>query len=257
MMKARDPFNRLYPEATVGGFSRLDGTVDFYARINALLQPEMVVLDLGAGRGSWFYEDSSEYRRRLRYLRGRVRCVIGADIDAAVLENESVDNCVLIPPDGRLPIETSSVDLVVCDAVFEHILESHLLAAELERIVKPGGWVCARTPNRWSYPAIGARLVPNRFHVIALRFLQPHRQSEDVFPTIFALNSKRQIARAFPDSSWRRITYTVSGEPSYAGRSLLAWRILDLIHRILPRELGTSVVVFLQRADAARSHGVS
>lgn len=42
---------QLYPESGAGGFSRVDGTVEFYTRVNALLSPDAVVVDLGAGRG--------------------------------------------------------------------------------------------------------------------------------------------------------------------------------------------------------------
>lgn len=36
----------------VGGFSENDGTIDFYLRINSLIDETSVVLDLGAGRAS-------------------------------------------------------------------------------------------------------------------------------------------------------------------------------------------------------------
>ena len=47
---------RLYPEADVGGFTRHDGFVEFYTRVNALLHDESTVLDFGAGRGLWATE---------------------------------------------------------------------------------------------------------------------------------------------------------------------------------------------------------
>lgn len=47
------PFvERLFPEVSAGGFTRMDGTVEFYTRVNALLRPDMTVLDFGAGRGA-------------------------------------------------------------------------------------------------------------------------------------------------------------------------------------------------------------
>ena len=39
-----------YPENMAGGFSRCDGTVQFYQRVRALLRPGWVVLDFGAVR---------------------------------------------------------------------------------------------------------------------------------------------------------------------------------------------------------------
>ena len=45
------PKATLFPESYAGGFSRVDGTVQFYMRVRALLRPDDTVLDLGAGRG--------------------------------------------------------------------------------------------------------------------------------------------------------------------------------------------------------------
>ena len=35
-----------------GGFSSLDGTMEFFTRVNVLLEPDYTVLDLGAGGAS-------------------------------------------------------------------------------------------------------------------------------------------------------------------------------------------------------------
>ena len=48
-----DPLTRFYPESAAGGFSRNDGTVAFYQRVQALLRPDSVVIDFGAGRGQF------------------------------------------------------------------------------------------------------------------------------------------------------------------------------------------------------------
>src|ERR1700753_1602694 len=67
---------RLYPEARAGGYTHVDGTIEFYTRVNALLDPSAVVVDLGAGRGN-FLEDQVAYRRELRRVRCNVARVIG------------------------------------------------------------------------------------------------------------------------------------------------------------------------------------
>ena len=41
----------------VGGFSPQDGTLDFYNRINSILNPNMTILDFGAGRAEWYTDD--------------------------------------------------------------------------------------------------------------------------------------------------------------------------------------------------------
>jgi hypothetical protein len=46
-------------EVVAGGFDRYDGSIQFYQRINALLRPDFVVMDFGAGRGVNHIEDRS------------------------------------------------------------------------------------------------------------------------------------------------------------------------------------------------------
>jgi hypothetical protein len=64
-----DVIERLYPEQRAGGFSRVDPRVTFYTRVNALLQSDMTVVDLGAGRGLWT-ETTTGYCRSLATLKG-------------------------------------------------------------------------------------------------------------------------------------------------------------------------------------------
>src|SRR3954471_2856744 len=72
---------KLYPESTVGGFTRYDGFVEFYTRVNALLDADSSVLDFGAGRGLWMTEPLAEYSRHLRAFHERVARVVGIDVD--------------------------------------------------------------------------------------------------------------------------------------------------------------------------------
>ena len=66
-----------FPEARAGGFSRVDGTIHFFSRVQALLQPGATVREFGAGRGHELFEDPVEYRKGLRRLQGRAARVIG------------------------------------------------------------------------------------------------------------------------------------------------------------------------------------
>src|SRR5690606_34252882 len=107
------------------------------------------------------------------------------DIDDAIRSNPGLDEALVLEPGAKLPLPPESVDLVVSDATFEHITDPELYMPELDRVLKPGGWICARTPGRWGYIGLGATMVPNRWHVRLLRYLQPHRKEIDVFPTAY------------------------------------------------------------------------
>jgi len=97
------------------------------------------VLDFGAVRGAKQSEDLVSYRRGLSSLKGRVRELIGVDVDPVVMTNEALDRAFVITPDGELPIPDQSIDVVVSDFVFEHIQDPARAARELDRVLKPGG----------------------------------------------------------------------------------------------------------------------
>jgi hypothetical protein len=95
----KDFLTQSYPESHFGGFSDIDGTVVFYTRVNALLQPSFTVVDFGCGRGE-HAEDPIPFRRNLRSLKGKVSRVIGIDVDDAGLLNPTVDEFRKFVPGG-------------------------------------------------------------------------------------------------------------------------------------------------------------
>ena len=191
----------LYPEVAAGGLSRVNGTVGFYQRVNALLSSDMTVVDFGAGRGR-ASEDPVSYRRELQRLRGKVRRVIGLDVDHAILENPWVDEAHVIETGRSLPIESGTVDIVVSDFTFEHVSQPEWTAGELKRVLRSGGWICARTPNKWGYIGIPTRLVPNRWHTSVLHRVQPQKADQDTFPTVYRMNTRGDLRKWFPESDF-------------------------------------------------------
>ncbi|ABA57995.1 hypothetical protein Noc_1510 [Nitrosococcus oceani ATCC 19707] len=238
---------RFFPEVGAGGFSRVDGTIAFYTRINALLRPDMTVLDFGAGRGQGPVDDPVPYRRELRTLKGKCRKVIGADVDEAIKENPAIDEGHVIAMGAPLPFNDHSFDLIVSDHTFEHLSDPASVAAEFDRVLKPGGWICARTPNRWGYIGLGANLVPNRWHVAFLRRLQPHRQEIDVFPTVYRMNTQRALKRYFPLDDYEHCHYGQFAEPAYFGNSRLMWALMLIIFRFMPEILAPTWMIFLKK----------
>ena len=242
---------RAYPEMNVGGFSSVDGTVEFYARVNALLNDEMTVLDFGAGRGAWYEDDVCEYRKRLRLLKGKVARTIACDIDDIVLENRSVDESLLCEVGEKLSLDDASIDVVIADYVLEHVTDTDWLSEEFERVLRPGGWICARTPCKHSYVALAARLISNRAHGKVLAKVQPSRKEQDVFPTQYKLNTLKQIRRVFPDSMYENWTYYYEGEPAYYFGNLVVLRLLQVFAWLAPNPLHANLFVFLRKRPSS------
>lgn len=244
---------RLYPESAVGGFSRVDGQIEFYTRINALVDDKSRVLDFGAGRGLWAVEPMPAMSRRLRRLKGRVAEVVGTDVDDAVLTNDTLDSAHVVPVGDPLPFPDASFDMVIADYVLEHVGESEAqdVADEIMRVLKPGGWLAARTPNKWGTTGIGARIIPNALHVRLLKRLQPGRKAEDVFPVRYEMNTRRDLRRLF--AKHRVYAYGHTSEPAYFGRSVLAWRVAAFLARLTPPGLAPTLMIFVEKRGSTGS----
>ncbi|MDX6752575.1 class I SAM-dependent methyltransferase [Geminicoccaceae bacterium 1502E] len=238
---------RFFPEVAAGGFTRVDGTIEFYTRINALLRPEMTLVDFGAGRGAALHDDTCAYRRNLRNFRGKVAKVVGLDVDPVVMHNPGLDEAHVIPESGVLPLSDASADIIVSDFTFEHVPDAEKCAAELGRILKPGGWLCARTPNRWGYVALLTQLIPDRMHGSVLRRVQPDRKEQDVFPTCYRMNTMKTVRKLFPATGFRDASYTFSPEPAYLPQRAALWRAVLAGERLLPPLLHTNLFIFLQK----------
>ncbi|MDQ6971938.1 MAG: class I SAM-dependent methyltransferase [Mariprofundaceae bacterium] len=236
-----------HPEVRIDGFTKLDGTIRFYSFVKAIMlrDSSRTVLDFGAGRGAFWLDSSSEYRRFMQDLRFQDVHVTACDVDDAVKTHPCSQQQIVITIGQPLPFEDNQFDLIVSDFVFEHIADPSFVAAELLRILKPGGYVCARTANRFGYVKFMAQLIPNSLHVAFLRRIQPDREAEDVFPTVYKLNSASQVKDHFRNCDV--YSYFDSAEPAYHfGNKLLYW-LFSFWHKIMPDVLATSVCFFIRK----------
>jgi len=229
-----------FPECDFGGYTRYDGTVEFYTRIASILKSTDHVLDFGAGRGCGL-EDPSAYRRSLRQLRGRCAHVEGCDVDRAVFQNPLLDGASLVQ-DGALQYPDASFDLIIADWVFEHIETPESVIPELMRVLKPGGCIFARTPNKWGYVSFAARFLPGSL----LKYIQPERLDEDVFPKCYEMNSKRQLDRLFNDNA-TIVVHTMKTEPTYFFGSNLVFRMMKALHELTPSPFQPFLMVMIRK----------
>jgi SAM-dependent methyltransferase len=97
------------------------------------------VLDLGCGAG-----------RFVAALQQAGADPVGVEIASAALEraarNAPGADLRLVEPDGSLPLEHGSVDLVWCSEVLEHVGDTEHLLQEVRRVLRPGGRLLATVP---------------------------------------------------------------------------------------------------------------
>jgi SAM-dependent methyltransferase len=194
-------FRRFYPDQS------RDGTVQFYGWVREYTGPATHLLNLGAGPPT---------RAPIRIFKNQVARVVGADIDPIVLENDELDDAAVIR-DGILPFGDESFDLIVSDYTFEHVEDPAAFLAEALRVLRSGGSLFFRTPNRLHYVATISRMTPHWFHqAVANRARNLPSDAHEPWRTFYRMNrvaDVQRLARAagFTDMQFRMC----EAEPSY------------------------------------------
>jgi SAM-dependent methyltransferase len=178
--------------------------VRFFQILDRVAAADSEILDVGAGDGT-----GSPHG-----LRGRVKRIVGVDVDSNVMRNSRVDEAIVADASRAIPVPSCSFDLAFSVYTLEHIRRPERLAAELYRVLRPGGWFLALTPNRWHYVAIASRVTPFWFH----RWYNTRRgrDAKDTFPTYYRLNTRRQLRREFCGAGFREECLdAIEVEPHY------------------------------------------
>ncbi len=110
---------------------------------------DKVVVEIGAGYGGYMFH----------LLKGGAKFVYGIDVDderlkdaAKSIETNYTERNFSFSTSGAEKmnhIADNSVDIIVSDAVFEHILNRDGMFAEVKRILKPNGKLCFSTSPIW------------------------------------------------------------------------------------------------------------
>ncbi len=240
-----------YPEIAFGGYTHVDGSVAFFLRVRSLLTSESVVLDVGCGRATVKAEDPCSIRRQLANLRGACAKVIGIDPDPIGQSNVLIDEFRHLTDLEHWPVESESIDVVMADFVMEHVQDVDGFFTEANRVLKPGGVLCMRTPNVLSYFGMISRLVPNRFHAGVAKKIQDQRDQVDVFPTLYRCNTRGRLKRALRRHGFDPCLLSIEAEPSYFSFSRLMYYLAVLHQRWAPSMLKVALLAFARKNGPA------
>ena len=103
----------------------------------ATLEPGATVVDLGCGAGSILARTRRDHD-----------FAVAADHDPVLLATAKLtgSKAVLLDLDADLPLASSSIDVVLCTDVIEHVVEPGKALTEMNRVLRPGGTVIVFTP---------------------------------------------------------------------------------------------------------------
>ena len=208
--------SKLYPGVSTNWDDELLRT-----RVLTRLRPDMQLLDLGAGAG----------RVRQMNFRGLASKIVGVDPDPRVHGNPNLDDAV-IGTGTKIPFPNSTFDIVISDNVLEHLEHPEAVIKEVCRVLKPGGRLFAKTPNKYHYMPVIARLTPTSFHRFVNRLRG--RPPADTYPTLYRANTKSDIER-FARSAGLDVESIacVEGRPEYLRFSALAYLIGAFYERVV------------------------
>jgi ubiquinone/menaquinone biosynthesis C-methylase UbiE len=167
------------------------------------LRPEHTLLDAGCGRTAPI----------LASYRGQARRLIGVDLVdfAPTVQDVELYNADL----SGMPLEDSSVDVVMARSVMEHVTCPVAVYAELYRVLKPGGHLVFLTANLWDYASIIATVIPNRFHPRIVARTEG-REEHDVFPVAYRTNTRGAVRKWAQRSGFDVVSVRYLGQyPSY------------------------------------------
>lgn len=193
----------------------------FRQAILARLTRSSVMLDLGAGAGI-------VEQMNFRGVAGRVH---GLDPDERVLQNPCLDEA-RVGTAEQLPYPDEHFDLVFADNVFEHLARPQQVFDEIARVLRPGGVLLAKTPNKWHYMPFVARITPHAFHRFYNRLRG--RAEVDTFPTRYLANSRAALARLAHNSGLKVMGVRfIESRPEYLRINVLLYTLGRLYERLV------------------------
>ena len=180
----------------------------FREEILGTVDRSMTVLDLGAGAGV-----VAEMN-----FRGVVKKMCGVDPDPRVEQNPHLDEAKMGIGEA-IPYPAETFDVVFADNVLEHLEQPVGVFQEIARVLKPGGRLLVKTPNRWHYVPLIATFTPHWFHELVSKLRG--FAAEDTFPTRYRANSARALHRIARDAGLKvRRIKRIEGRPEY---TRIAW----------------------------------
>lgn len=174
-------------------------------------------VDVGAGEG-WATS-------RLRELGFDAVGVERSPIVAARAE----DGSVLVGNAESLPLEDESQDFVICNSIFEHVLDPDQVLAEVARVLKLGGVAVLTTTNRWHWRTGEIHIPFYSFMPYRMRdYLWRRSGRGHITPHYFSYRQMRRMAASHGLQCETAITVTLRGprRASTIGRvARVAYRI--------------------------------
>lgn len=182
------------------------------------------ILELGSGSGVG----------KQNQLYPKAQEIIGIDVDDRVLSNPYLDSsyCGSAYEINKY-LNGKKVDIIYSQMVAEHIDDARLFLAAQLQAIKDDGVIIHSTVSKYHWVMLINNLVPKKLKNWLIMTLGSGRQSEDIFPAQYKLNSLRQLEDLSRSHSFSYEVIRQDEPPGYLRRSIILMLIYTAIHKPL------------------------
>lgn len=179
------------------------------------------VLDIGCGHADYFKD---------LYIGNQN--ITGLDPDKEALAKNNIIQNKVIGTIEKIPFPDSSMDLIICAFVLEHITNATQAISEIARILKPNGKFIFLTPNKNNYVVFLNRTIPHLFHDFFTKKLYG-RGENDTYLVKYQLNSEEKINTLMHKHNLFCEKLIFNEDPTYISFNILLFYVSVLIEKFI------------------------
>lgn len=196
----------------------------WYEILKDFTQPHFEILEIGSGSG----------RGIQNQLYPNVANIFGLDLDERVLSNPHLNKAFNISAyEIEEKFKNVKFDIIYSHMVAEHIRDSNRFISTQLNCLKDGGILIHSTVSKYYWTSLLNYIVPVSLKNWLIRTLGSGRESDDIFPAHYQLNSEKQILEVCLklNASYRIIRQ--DEPPGYLSRSFILMIIYTMVQKPL------------------------
>lgn len=188
--------------------------------VNKYVADNSSVLDAGCGNGNYVIDE----------LRKKFKSAVGIDVDQKFTSKNVCLDKVVIGNLDNLPFENNSFDLVVSLWVLEHLQNPNVVFAEINRVLKPGGFFAFVTPNKNSFLILFRRLLNKNLNNFLVEKLFG-RKEDDIFSVLYRANDIGSLKDLAEENNFDIKFLKTNFDPSYTSFNKFSYFLTKLLYK--------------------------
>lgn len=196
-----------------------------------------VILDAGCGNGNYVIDE----------FRQRISLACGVDLNETFTAKNICLDEIRCSDLADIPYPNNTFDCALSLWVVEHLQNPIDVLKEINRVLKPGGYLIFCTPNKNNILLLLKRaLKSGKLNQLINKVLYG-RSKEDIFITYYKVNDINTISQVLKSTGFEVVSGCLNYDPGYTSFNKLSFRLSNFIDKtlgfLMPRLLKQHVVV--------------